>query len=66
VIAAYEERSKEFFLEREEKKILEEKIQQLYSQLIKGGRKIGEDIGSQRNIIEEERQKIREEYEEKM
>lgn len=39
---AYEERSREFFYEREEKKKLEDKINTLSSQVLVGGRKIEE------------------------
>jgi hypothetical protein len=36
-MAALEQRSKEFFMEREEKKKLEEKIRSIHSQLLVGG-----------------------------
>ena len=39
-MAALETRSKEFFLEREEKRKLEEKIRNMDSQVLVGGRKI--------------------------
>lgn len=42
VINAYEQRSKEFFSEREERKKLEEKIKALNSQVLVGGQKIEE------------------------
>jgi kinesin family protein 3/17 len=40
VMAAYEQRSREFFKEREDRKRLEEKINALESQVLVGGHKM--------------------------
>ncbi len=49
-MAALERRSREFFLERDEKRKLEEKIRSMDSQVLIGGRKI-EDTPQFRNAL---------------
>ncbi len=51
-MAALEQRSREFFQEREEKKRLEEKIRNINSQMLVGGQKIEETVQF-RNAVEE-------------
>ena len=62
---ALEQRSREFFHEREQKKRLEEKIRVMNSQLLIGGQKIEETVQF-RNALEEEQKKIRSQYEDKL
>lgn len=62
---ALEQRSREFFHEREEKKRLEEKIRLMNSQLLVGGQKIEETVQF-RNAVEQEQKKIRSQYEDKL
>ena len=64
-VQALEQRSKEFFQEREQKKRLEEKIRLMNSQLLIGGQKIEETVQF-RNAVEEEQKKIRSQYEDKL
>ena len=61
VMKALEQRSKEFFREREEKKKLEEKIKAFNSQLIHGGGNLGE---LERAFVEQK--KIIKQYESKL
>ena len=62
---ALEQRSLEFFQEREQKKRLEEKIRLMNSQLLVGGQKIEETLQF-RNAVEEEQKKIRSQYEDRL
>ena len=62
---ALEQRSREFFQEREQKKRLEEKIRLMNSQLLIGGQKIEETLQF-RNAVEEEQKKIRSQYEDRL
>ncbi|CAD8077157.1 unnamed protein product [Paramecium sonneborni] len=64
-MAALEARSKQFFIEREEKKKLEEKIRQINSQMLIGGCNI-ENSPLFRNAIEEQQKLIRAQYEKKI
>ena len=64
-ITALESRSREYMLEKEEKKKLEEKIKMLNSQLLIGGKKI-EDTLQFKNALEEKQKIIRMEYEGKL
>ncbi|CAD8134780.1 unnamed protein product [Paramecium octaurelia] len=64
-MAALEARSKQFFIEREEKKKLEEKIRQINSQMLIGGCNI-ENSPQFRNAIEEQQKLIRAQYEKKI
>lgn len=64
-MAALEARSKQFFIEREEKKKLEEKIRQINSQMLVGGCNI-ENSPQFRNAIEEQQKLIRAQYEKKI
>lgn len=64
-ITALESRSREYMLEKEEKKKLEEKIKMLNSQLLIGGKKI-EDTPQFKNALEEKQKIIRMEYEGKL
>ncbi len=57
-----EERNRDFILEREEKKRLEEKIRALNSQMLIGGKKI-EETPQFRTLLEEKQKLIRMEYE---
>ena len=57
-ITALEARSREFMLEKEEKKKLEEKIKMLNSQLLIGGKKV-EDTPQFKNALEEKQKIIR-------
>jgi hypothetical protein len=57
---ALQQRSNEFFKEREEKKILEEKIKAFNSQLIhSGGASIEKILNDQRKMIKEYENKIK-------
>lgn len=64
-ITALEARSREFMIEKEEKKKLEEKIKMLNSQLLIGGKKI-EDTPQFKSALEEKQRIIRQEYEGKL
>lgn len=64
-ITALEERNREYFQEREEKKRLEEKIRALNSQMLIGGKKI-EETPQFRTLLEEKQKLIRQEYESKL
>lgn len=64
-ITALESRSREFMMEKEEKKKLEEKIKMLNSQLLVGGKKI-EDTPQFKSALEEKQRLIRQEYESKL
>lgn len=64
-INALEVRSKEYMIEREEKKRLEEKIKMMNSQMLIGGKKI-EDTPQFRSALEEKQRLIRQEYEVKL
>jgi hypothetical protein len=64
-INALEVRSKEYMIEREEKKRLEEKIKMMNSQMLVGGKKI-EDTPQFRSALEEKQRLIRQEYEVKL
>jgi kinesin family protein 3/17 len=64
-ITALEERNRDFILEREEKKRLEEKIRALNSQMLIGGKKI-EETPQFRTLLEEKQKLIRMEYEQKL
>jgi len=64
-IRALEQRSIEFMKEKENKKMLEEKIKMLNSQLLIGGKKI-EDLPQFKSALEEKQKIIREEYEGKL
>ena len=64
-MAALEARSKQFFLEREEKKKLEEKIRQIQQQMLVGGHSL-ENSPQFRNALEEQQRIIRDQYEKKM
>ena len=57
-ITALEARSREFMMEKEEKKKLEEKIKMLNSQLLVGGKKI-EDTPQFKTALEEKQRIIR-------
>ena len=57
-ITALETRSREYMIEKEEKKKLEEKIKMLNSQLLIGGKKI-EDTPQFKNALEEQQRIIR-------
>ena len=60
-----EERNREFFQEKEEKKRLEEKIRALNSQMLIGGKKV-EETAQFRSALEERQKIIRQEYEIKL
>lgn len=64
-ITALEMRSREFMQEKEQKKLLEQKITAMNSQLLVGGKKV-EDTPQFRNALEERQRMIRKEYDEKM
>lgn len=64
-ITALESRSREYMLEKEEKKKLEEKIKMMNSQLLVGGKKI-EELPAFKSALEEQQKKIRQEYESKL
>lgn len=64
-ITALEMRSREFMQEKEAKKLLEQKIQQMNSQMLIGGQKI-EDTPQFRSALEEKQKIIRKEYDVKM
>ena len=57
-ITALEERNREYIMEREEKKRLEEKIRALNSQMLIGGKKI-EETPQFRSLLEEKQKLIR-------
>lgn len=63
-ISALEQRSKEFMQAQQQRQILEDKIKQMNSQMLIGGRKI-EDTPQFRNALEQQAMLIRQEYEEK-
>lgn len=64
-IKALELRSREFMLEKEEKRKLEERIQSMQSQLLVGGQKI-EDTPQFRNALQQEYQRVHREYADKL
>ncbi|KAK9834774.1 hypothetical protein WJX74_010161 [Apatococcus lobatus] len=64
-ITALEQRSREFMLEKEEKRRLEVRISSLQSQLLVGGNK-PEDTPVFRTLLAREHQRIRGEYEERL
>lgn len=64
-MAALEARSREFFVERDEKRKLEDKIRMMYSQMLVGGCKIVETPAF-KNALEEQQKLIREQYEKKL
>jgi kinesin family protein 3/17 len=64
-IEALEKRSKEYLVEKEAKKKLEERIKLMDSQMLIGGKKI-EDTPQFRNALEEKHKMIRMEYEDKL
>ena len=64
-ITALELRSREYLMEREEKKKLEEKIRLMNSQMLIGGKKV-EETPQFRSAIEEHQKIIREQYESKL
>lgn len=64
-ITALEARSREYMIEKEEKKKLEEKIKMLNSQLLIGGKKV-EDTPQFKSALEEKQRIIRQEYEGKL
>ena len=64
-INALEERNREYIMERDEKKRLEEKIRALNSQMLIGGKKI-EETPQFRSLLEEKQKLIRQEYELKL
>lgn len=64
-ITALESRSREYMMEKEEKKKLEEKIKMLNSQLLIGGKQI-EDTPQFKSALEEKQRLIRQEYEGKL
>jgi chromosome segregation ATPase len=64
-ITALEARSREYMMEKEEKKKLEEKIKMLNSQLLIGGKKV-EDTPQFKTALEEKQRIIRQEYEGKL
>lgn len=64
-ITALEMRSREYLQEKEQKKILESKIQAMNSQMLVGGQKI-EDTPQFRSALEERQNQIRREYDVKM
>lgn len=64
-ITALEQRSKEFLHAQEQKRILEEKIKAMNSQMLIGGRKI-EDTPQFRTALEHQQRLIRQEYENKL
>lgn len=64
-ITALEARSREFMLEKEEKKRLEERIKMMNNQILIGGKKV-EDTPQFRNALEEKQKIIRLEYEKKV
>ena len=64
-ITALESRSREYMLEKEEKKKLEEKIRTLNSQLLVGGKQV-EDTPQFKSALEEKQRLIRQEYEGKL
>jgi len=64
-ISALEARSREVLMEKDQKRQLEEKIRQLNSQMLLGGKKI-EDTPQFRVALEEKQKIIRQEYEMKL
>lgn len=64
-ITALEQRSREFMLEKEEKRQLEARINSMQSQLLIGGHKV-EDMPAFRSLLKKEQRRIRGEYEERL
>ncbi|KAK9829931.1 hypothetical protein WJX72_008705 [[Myrmecia] bisecta] len=64
-ITALEQRSREFMMEKEEKRRLEARISSMQSQLLIGGHKI-EDMPVFRTLLAREHRRIRGEYEERL
>lgn len=64
-ITALEARSREYIMEKEHKKMLEDKIRTMNSQLLIGGKKI-EDTPQFRSALEAKQKLIRQEYETKL
>jgi hypothetical protein len=64
-ITALESRSREYMMEKEEKKKLEEKIKMMNSQLLVGGKQV-EDTPQFKSALEEKQRIIRQEYEVKL
>ena len=64
-INALEIRSHEFLQAQEEKRMLEDKIKAMNSQILPGGKKI-EDTPQFRTALEEQQKRIRQEYEAKL
>eukprot|EP00891_Asterochloris_glomerata_P006925 jgi/Astpho2/6925/e_gw1.00107.208.1_t len=64
-ITALEQRSREFMIEKEEKRRLEQRISSMQSQLLIGGHKI-EDMPVFRTLLAREQGRIRAEYEERV
>ena len=64
-ITALEARSREYLMEKEEKRKLEEKIKMMNSQMLIGGKKI-EETPQFRVALEEKQRQIREEYEHRL
>ncbi len=64
-INALEIRSHEFLQAQEEKRLLEDKIKAMNSQILPGGKKI-EDTPQFRTALEEQQKRIRQEYEAKL
>ncbi|EAR99491.4 kinesin motor catalytic domain protein (macronuclear) [Tetrahymena thermophila SB210] len=65
VLQAYQQRSKEYYEEIEAKKLLEEQIKALQSQVLMGGQKLEENERI-KSMLEEQQRKIRQEYEQKV
>lgn len=64
-ITALEQRSREFMVEKEEKRQLEARINSMQSQLLIGGHKV-EDMPAFRSLLKKEQRRIRSEYEERL
>lgn len=65
-ITALETRSREYMVEKEEKKRLEEKIKAMHSQMLHAGGRPVEDTPQFRNALEKQQRIIRQEYEQRM
>ncbi|KAM3141803.1 hypothetical protein pb186bvf_006125 [Paramecium bursaria] len=65
VMSAYEQRSKEYFQEKEYRKKLEEKLTALNSQMLVGGQKI-EETPQFQSALEKQQRIIREQYQERL
>jgi len=64
-ITALEQRSREFMVEKEHKRHLEQRINSMQSQLLIGGHKV-EDMPAFRSLLKKEQRRIRSEYEERL